>query len=111
MVRFVDHEAALGRAACVVCHGGMGIVQKALAAGVPVVAVPFGRDQFETARRVQVAEAGVALLPWRLNGSRLAAAVAETIGRRAGAARVARAFAEAGGPPAAADAVERLARA
>ena len=111
VVRFVDHEAALGRAACVVCHGGMGIVQKALAAGVPVVAVPFGRDQFETARRVQVAEAGVALLPWRLNGSRLAAAVAETIGRRAGAARVARAFAEAGGPPAAADAVERLARA
>ena len=36
-------------AACVVCHGGMGITQKALAAGVPVCAVPFGRDQPEVA--------------------------------------------------------------
>jgi MGT family glycosyltransferase len=111
VVRFLDHEAALARAACVVCHGGMGIVQKALVAGVPVVAVPFGRDQFETARRVQVAEAGVALMPWRLSGPRLAAAVAEAIGRRAGAARVGRAFAEAGGQGAAAEAIERLARA
>ena len=29
----------------------MGATQKALAHGVPVCAVPFGRDQFEVARR------------------------------------------------------------
>lgn len=53
-MRFVPHEAVLERAACVVCHGGMGITQKALAAEVPVVVVPFGRDQVETARRVEL---------------------------------------------------------
>ena len=66
VVRFVAHEAILQRAACVVCHGGMGITQKALAAGVPVVVVPFGRDQLETARRVEFADAGVRISPRRL---------------------------------------------
>ena len=47
-------------ARAVVCHGGMGIVQKAIAAGVPIAAVPFGRDQPEVARRVVEAGAGVA---------------------------------------------------
>ena len=40
----------------------MGITQKALAAGVPVCAVPFGRDQFEVARRVSKGEADRGLL-------------------------------------------------
>ena len=56
--RFLPHAPLLERAACVVCHAGMGITQKALAHGVPVVAVPFGRDQPEVARRVEVAGAG-----------------------------------------------------
>ena len=38
--RFVPHSLILDHAACVVCHGGMGITQKSLADGVPVVAVP-----------------------------------------------------------------------
>lgn len=49
--RFLPHAPLLERAACVVCHAGMGITQKALAHAVPVVAVPFGRDQPEVARR------------------------------------------------------------
>lgn len=36
-----------------ISHGGTGTTQKALAAGVPVCAVPFMRDQFEVARRVE----------------------------------------------------------
>ena len=48
--RFVPHGPVLERAAAVVCHSGMGIVQKAIAAGVPIAAVPFGRDQPEVAR-------------------------------------------------------------
>lgn len=55
----VPYTSVLTRAVCVVCHAGMGITQKAPAHGVPVVAVPFGRDQPEVARRVQVAGAGV----------------------------------------------------
>jgi UDP:flavonoid glycosyltransferase YjiC (YdhE family) len=110
VVRFVPHDAIVGRASCVVCHGGLGITQKALSAGVPVVVVPFGRDQMETGRRVEFAEAGVYLPPRRLTPGRLSQAVDTAIARRAGAERVSRAFARAGGPPAAADAIEELGR-
>ena len=108
VVRFAPHDAIVGRASCVVCHGRIGITQKALSAGVPVVVVPFGRDQMETARRVEFAGAGVRLSPRRLTPERLARAVGTAIGRRDGAERVGRAFASAGGPPAAADAIEQL---
>jgi MGT family glycosyltransferase len=108
VVDFVPHEAILQRAACVVCHGGMGITQKALAAKVPVVVVPFGRDQFETARRVEMARAGVRLAAWRLSPRRLATAVRTALERQEGAERVSRAFAASGGKTAAADALESL---
>jgi UDP:flavonoid glycosyltransferase YjiC (YdhE family) len=107
---FVPHDAVLARAACVVCHGGMGITQKALAAGVPVVVVPFGRDQMETARRVEFAKAGVRLSPRRLTPARLADAVGSARDCRAGAERVSRAYAQAGGCEAAADAIEEIGR-
>ncbi|MGH2912097.1 MAG: glycosyltransferase [Solirubrobacteraceae bacterium] len=106
--RFVPHDAVLERVACVVCHGGMGIAQKALAAGVPVVVVPFGRDQLETARRAEYARAGVRLPPRRLTPARLAQAVREAIPLRDGAQRVSRLFARAGGTMTAADAIEEL---
>ncbi len=108
VVRFASHDALLHRAACVVCHGGLGITQKALAAGVPVVVVPFGRDQMETARRVEFSGAGVSLSPRRLTPERLAGAARAAIELHEGAERVGRAFARAGGPPAAADAFEAL---
>ena len=73
--RFVPHGVVLPRAAAVVCPSGMGIVTKAVAAGVPVVAVPFGRDQPEVARRVQQAGAGVILPARKLTADRLRAAV------------------------------------
>jgi UDP:flavonoid glycosyltransferase YjiC (YdhE family) len=76
---------------------------------VPVVAVPFGRDQPEVARRVEVAGAGVRLLPLaRLTGACLREAVQQAMSRRDGARRIAEAFATAGGPTAA-DALEALA--
>jgi MGT family glycosyltransferase len=73
--RFVPHGEVLKRAAAVVCHGGMGIVQKTIAAGVPLVAVPFGRDQPEVARRVTEARAGVAVPLKHLGAERLKQAV------------------------------------
>jgi MGT family glycosyltransferase len=107
--RFAPHAAVLARAVCAVCHAGMGITQKALAHGVPVVAVPFGRDQPEVARRVEIAQAGVRIPAARLTTGRLRAGVRDAMDRRAGAARIAAAFAAAGGPTAAADALEELA--
>jgi len=106
--RFVPHGPLLARAAGVVCHAGMGITQKALAAGVPVCAVPFGRDQLEVARRVEVAGAGTRLPARRLSPERLRDAVRGALGCAGGARRIAAAFAAAGGPAAGADAVEAL---
>lgn len=80
--RFLPHSALLPRVACVICHGGMGITQKALSAGVPACVVPFGRDQLEVAMHVDVAEAG--------------------------AERVAAAFRAAGGAARGADLLEQL---
>jgi UDP:flavonoid glycosyltransferase YjiC (YdhE family) len=109
--RFVPHSPVLKRCACVVCHAGMGITQKALAHGVPVVAVPFGRDQPEVARRVEVARAGVRLPASKLSGPTIRQAVDTAIALRPGAGRIAAAFAAAGGPEAAANALEEIARA
>lgn len=104
--RFVPHGPLLDRAICAITHGGMGATQKALARGVPVCVVPFGRDQLEVARRVEVAAAGTRLPASRLRPDRLRARVIEAIARADGAKQVAAAFAAAGGPSAAADALE-----
>jgi UDP:flavonoid glycosyltransferase YjiC (YdhE family) len=104
--RFLAHGPILDRAVCAVTHGGMGATQKALARGVPVCAVPFGRDQLEVARRVQVARAGTRLSAKRLTAGRLRAKVLEAMTMADGAARVAAGFKAAGGPTAAADAIE-----
>lgn len=106
--RFVAHSPLLARAACVVCHGGMGITQKALAAGVPVCVVPFGRDQLEVARHVEVASAGVRLERRKITPARLREAVREARRRKGGAERVAAGFRAAGGAARAADELQRL---
>lgn len=107
---FVPHAPILARSACAITHGGMGATQKALAQGVPVCAVPFGRDQFEVARRVEVATAGSRLPAWpswQLRPRRLRAKVHEAISRRPGAERIAKAFADLDGPRVAVDAIEQ----
>jgi len=105
--RFMAHGPVLERAVCAVTHGGMGATQKALSRGVPVCAVPFGRDQLEVARRVDVARAGTRLPASRLRADRLLAKVREAMQCTEGARRVADGYTRAGGAIAAADAVER----
>ncbi len=105
---FVPHAPILDRAACAVTHGGMGATQKALARGVPVCVVPFGRDQFEVARRVEVAGAGTRLPAMRLNARRLRNAVREAMSRGEGARRIADAYRATGGAATAADSLEEL---
>jgi MGT family glycosyltransferase len=104
--RWLPHGALLTRAACVVCHGGMGITQKTLAAGVPLCIVGFGRDQFEVGARVAALGAGTCLPPDALDPDSLRAAVREAIALRDGAQAVGTALAGAGGAPAAASALE-----
>ncbi len=104
---FLPHHLILDRTAVVVSHGGMGITQKALAAGVPVCVVPFGRDQSEVARRVVTNAAGTWVPKKKLSPERLRAGVEEAMTCGEGAARVAAGFAAAGGTARAADLLER----
>jgi UDP:flavonoid glycosyltransferase YjiC (YdhE family) len=106
--RLIPHDSILPQAAVVVCHGGMGVAQRSLAHGVPLVVVPFGRDQLEVARRVEHAGAGVMLPPKKLTAASLAVAVRRARDLADGAGRVAAAFAESGGESAAAGVVEEL---
>jgi MGT family glycosyltransferase len=108
VLRFTPHGPILDRAACAVTHGGMGATQKALQRGVPVCAVPFGRDQLEVARRVEVAGAGTRLLAKKLTPDALRRKIEQAITMRSGAAEVAAGYAKAGGAGAAADAVSQL---
>lgn len=106
--RFLPHGEILPHAEVVVCHGGMGVTQKALSFGVPVCVVPWGRDQLDVAAHVLEAEAGTRVSRRKLSPARLAAAVEEARGRRAGAARVKAGYEATGGTAAAADALEAL---
>lgn len=108
VAEFLPHTPLLAEAACVVTHGGAGATQKALAAGVPVCVVPFGRDQSEVARRVELAGAGTRLPAPRLSPDWLRTAVLAAMTMADGARRVADGFAATGGPAAATDAVEGL---
>jgi MGT family glycosyltransferase len=105
--RFVPHGVVLDRAVCAVTHGGMGATQKALARGIPVCVVPFGRDQLEVARRVEVAQCGTRLPARRLSTPRLREKVQEAMTMTVGAQRVAAGFTSTGGVARGADLFER----
>jgi UDP:flavonoid glycosyltransferase YjiC (YdhE family) len=109
VARFLPHVPILRQADVVVCHGGMGITQKALAFGVPVCVVPWGRDQLDVAAHVVEAGCGTRVGRRRLSPARLAAAVEEALGCRAGAAKVKAGFEATGGVATAADRLEALA--
>jgi MGT family glycosyltransferase len=82
-----SHGALLRRARLVITHGGHGTVLRALAAGVPLVVLPMGRDQADNAARVAARGAGIALsrnAPSRALRSAVARAIADTA-LRAGA--------------------------
>jgi len=63
LVERAPHSEVLREASAVVTHAGHGTVIKALAAGVPVVAMPLGRDQLDNAARVAHHGAGLRLKP------------------------------------------------
>lgn len=106
--RWLPHSVVLPRAACMITHGGMGATQKALAAGVPVVVVPFGRDQHEVARRVEVSGAGVRLPSSKVTPARLRDAVRQARSKHDAARQLARELATAGGATRAAEEIEAL---
>jgi len=63
VLRSAPHGPLLEQAAAMVSHCGHGSAMKALAAGVPLLCLPLGRDQLETAARVTWHGAGLRLDP------------------------------------------------
>ncbi|HEY6532231.1 MAG TPA: glycosyltransferase [Acidimicrobiales bacterium] len=61
VVQSAPHSEVLAQAAAVVTHGGHGTVMKSLAAGVPMLVLPHGRDQGDNAVRVTSRGAGLQL--------------------------------------------------
>jgi MGT family glycosyltransferase len=74
VVRSAPHAQVFREASVVVTHAGMGTVTRALAAGVPLVCIPMGRDQLDVAARVTYHGAGVRLRPSAKPGAIRAAA-------------------------------------
>ncbi|WP_448625688.1 nucleotide disphospho-sugar-binding domain-containing protein [Geodermatophilus sp. URMC 64] len=111
VVRAAPHRAVLAEAAAVVTHAGHGSVLKSLAAGVPLVCIPMGRDQKDNTVRVLRLGAGVRV-DKKAPPERIAAAVRQVLDDPA-YAEAARRFAdvlaaEAKTRPSAADRVEAL---
>lgn len=89
----------LTHADVVICGGGHGMVAKTLLAGVPLVAVPGGGDQWEIANRI--VRQGSARLVRPLSADALVAAVNEVLaspGYRAAAQRAAAGIADVADP-------------
>lgn len=105
---FVPHTPILAQTEVAITHGGMGATQKALASGVPVVVIPFGRDQHEVGRRAEHAGVGVYLPRRRLNPTSLRDAVRRARELRPAVKRFANQLAAEGGAKLAADRLEQL---
>ncbi len=110
VVQSAPHSEVLEHAAAMVTHAGHGSVVKALAAGVPLVMLPFGRDQNDVAARAAHAGAGVRLKP-TASAAKIAAAVRAVLDQPAygqAARRAAMTIAQEREQDAAADALEAL---
>jgi MGT family glycosyltransferase len=81
VLRWAPHSEVLKEAAAVVTHCGHGTAIKTLAAGVPTVCMPQGRDQKDVALRVQRLGAGVTVRK-RESVAGIARAVHEVLSRR-----------------------------
>jgi MGT family glycosyltransferase len=111
VVQIAPHARVLREASVVVTHAGHGTVMKALAAGVPLVCIPMGRDQKDNTVRVLRLGAGIRLSK-KSTPTQIAAAITEILERPqylAAARRFAEVLAwEAAHRPRAADEAESL---
>lgn len=111
-VRYAPHSRAFSHAAAVVIHGGVGTLAQGLLAGVPILTIPTGHDQFDNAARARRLGVGFTLPRSRLTGRGLTAALRRLLddpGFRARAGAIAPAVRSEQGARAAAEAVEALA--
>jgi UDP:flavonoid glycosyltransferase YjiC (YdhE family) len=80
--RFVPHAAVLKRSGLLVSHAGHGIVAKALYYGVPMVLVPWSRDQPGVAARAAALGVAEVIAKQELTALRLSATIDRVLGNR-----------------------------
>lgn len=110
VVSFVPHRAVMPHASLVITHAGWQTVNAALAAGVPLVCIPDGRDQPDNAARVVAAGAGVRVRK-SISPKRLRTVIAHALAHpalRDGAKRTAVALARRDGARFVADQLEAI---
>ncbi len=108
IVKFLPHAYVIPKVDAVITHGGMGTTQRALAEGVPVCVIPWGRDQNETARRVEVCGAGVMINKKKLTSKSINSAIDKVLNKKGEAERVAASFKKAGGAKRAVELISKM---
>ncbi len=110
VARHLPQVAVLQHTDVFVNHGGNGSVTEAVAAGVPMIVLPFSTDQFAGAAAIERAGVGSVLDPNSLTADSLRSAVEALLasGAAEGMAKAALASALDGGPRRAAEAIAQL---
>ena len=76
---YFPHGALFNRATVMITHAGHGSVTSALAHGVPLICVPFGRDQRDVAIRAVATGAAITLRPTGLTARKLSRAIEQVL--------------------------------
>lgn len=110
---YVPQAQVLDRASLVVCHGGSGTMLAALGAGLPIVALPQGADQFVNAPWWERSGAVTVLQPPDLHAALIGSSISfalDSSAMRAAAEVIARDIAAMPSPSESADKLLELAR-
>ena len=107
--RWIDQSALIPACRLVVSHAGSGTTFGALAAGVPLLCLPQGADQFRNASAVAASGAGLALPPPLATAEAIRTAAERLLTEDGFAQAAARIAAEIAAMPSPHEVVERLA--
>ncbi|HSJ62658.1 MAG TPA: glycosyltransferase [Gemmatimonadaceae bacterium] len=112
LVDYAPYSALFPRAAAVVHQGGIGTLHRALAAGHPMIVVPFAHDQPDNAHRAERLGISRTIYPSAYRAERVARTLASLLDDRAASTRareIGRIVRAERGAAAAAEAIEELA--
>lgn len=87
-----SHNHILSQASCLICNGGLELVQKAICHGVPVCIVPKLRTQFELAQRINQADLGVILEYKKLTSNNINSSVSKAMSKKNNVKEMAKIF-------------------
>jgi MGT family glycosyltransferase len=111
VVNYAPQAELLARASALITHAGLNTVMEALAAGVPMIAIPITGDQFGVAARIAYRGAGEVIQAVQCRAGAVAAAVHQVLHEdryRARAVELQRAIEQTRGAAAAAEIIEQV---